>query len=91
MNEFVRPVIRDAVQVKVFKHVALGSSAGRLCVSRDIMPAFAAPGNRPRRALSSLCSAEIRISRCPFRKSSASFGPCFLAWLQMICAAKLAA
>jgi hypothetical protein len=30
-------------------------------------------------------------TRCPFRKSSASFGPCFLAWFPVICAAKLAA
>jgi hypothetical protein len=30
-------------------------------------------------------------SRCPFRKSSASFDPCSLAWSQVICAAKLAA
>ena len=30
-------------------------------------------------------------TRCPFRKSSASVGPCFLAWLQVIFAAKLAA
>jgi hypothetical protein len=28
---------------------------------------------------------------CPFRKSSASFDACFLAWLQVIYAAKLAA
>jgi hypothetical protein len=33
----------------------------------------------------------IQAPRCPFRKSSASFGPCFLAWLQVIYAAKLAA
>jgi hypothetical protein len=30
-------------------------------------------------------------SICPFRKSNASFGLCFLAWLQVISAAKLAA
>jgi hypothetical protein len=29
-------------------------------------------------------------ARCPFRKSGASFSPCFLAWLQVVCAAKLA-
>jgi hypothetical protein len=33
----------------------------------------------------------VRSTRCPFRKSSASFAPCSLAWLPVIYAAKLAA
>jgi hypothetical protein len=32
-----------------------------------------------------------RATRCPFRKFSASLAPCFLAWFQVIYAAKLAA
>ena len=51
LNELAHSVIRDAVQVKVFKHVAMGSSAQY--GSRVIMPAFAASGNPPRRVLSS--------------------------------------
>jgi len=53
LHEVARSVIRDAVQVKVFKHVALGSSTGKLHGSSAIMPAFAAPGNPARHVSSS--------------------------------------
>src|SRR6516165_3648092 len=53
LHEVARSVIRDAVQVKVFKHVALGSSTGKLHGSSAIMPAFAAPGNPARHVISS--------------------------------------
>jgi len=46
-DEFARPVIRDAVQVKGFKHTAAGSGRERLRVSRAIMPAVSSCGNPP--------------------------------------------
>lgn len=39
-DEFACPIIRDAVQGKVFKHTASGSSGERLRISRAIMPAI---------------------------------------------------
>src|SRR6266516_1837324 len=63
LHEVARSVIRDAVQVKVFKHVALGSSTGKLHGSSAIMPAFAAPGNPARHVSSSpLIIEEILIT-----------------------------
>jgi hypothetical protein len=51
-DELASPVIRNAVQIKVFKHVVAGSSGGRLRVSKAIMLAFLNRGNLPERMLS---------------------------------------
>src|SRR5712691_3699893 len=51
-DELASPVIRNAVQIKVCKHVVAGSSEGRLRVSKAIMLAFLDRGNLPGRVLS---------------------------------------
>src|SRR5262245_4984762 len=46
-DEFARSFICDAVQVKLFKHIAAGSRRGRLRISSAIMPAVPGCGNPP--------------------------------------------
>lgn len=52
-DELASPGIRNAVQIKVFKHVVAGSGGGGWRVSKAIMLAFLDRGNLPGRVLSS--------------------------------------